>query len=226
MNATYLTIDNNLAVHERESRFWLAHNISSIRVSSMNEGIACAVQKEFYYIGINAANIDYEGKLPILRDVTNAPIFIAVDSYDREKHTKAMSLGADLFGEISNGPKENYDAVMAALNRINSRACQPKPDRTFLLINNILISQKRREVFAGNKEIELTKLEFDLLYYLMSNPDRVFTCRQLYRHVWSDEDVSSIGPAIKNTVARIRKKIDNPDVIENVYGVGYKFPQG
>jgi DNA-binding response OmpR family regulator len=32
-------------------------------------------------------------------------------------------------------------------------------------------------------------------------------------------------PAIKNTVARIRKKFDNPDIIENVYGVGYKFPQ-
>jgi DNA-binding response OmpR family regulator len=42
--------------------------------------------------------------------------------------------------------------------------------------------------------------------------------------IWSDENVSSIDPAIKNAVARIRKKSGSAKIIENVYNAGYRFP--
>ena len=103
MEKVYLAIENNLAIHERESRFWLSKNISSIRVASirvasMNEAIMLARKRHFYYIGINASNVDYLPKLPLLRAVTNSPILVSTAKYNANEHSKALRSGADLWG--------------------------------------------------------------------------------------------------------------------------------
>ena len=71
---TYLAIEQDDSVHERESRFWQSRNVSSVRATSISEGIEKAAKGEFLYVGINADNIDYNPLLQVLRGVTGDPL--------------------------------------------------------------------------------------------------------------------------------------------------------
>ena len=224
MIATYLAIENDTALHKRESKFWLSKNIGSLRVSTMNEGIAQAIKRQFYYIGINASNVNYQPKLVHLREVTNAPILIATSTYTMQEQGKALSLGADLFGQISDNPNDNYNSVVAQVNRINERAKKPKPVTEIMISGEILMSRTRRQVYFGDEEVEMTRMDFDLLFFLMSNRGHVFSAEQLYHYLWDGDKSEAMTASVKAAITRIRKKLPNPDLIENVWGQGYRFP--
>ena len=228
MSMKYLAIEGDDLIHETESRFWLSKGISSVKVSSMSEGIELASTEQFLFIGINSDNINYKPKLPFLRDVTNDPIFIATSRYTKEEHAEAHSLGADLFGEVFENPQGNYEAIMTKISQINGRSSQRKHTPEMIYSNNIHISRTRHQVFYGEKKIELTKIDFDVLYYLMENRGCVLSFDQIYNYAWDDRDNESVINPVKCAVKRLRKKItgcdcDN-DIIENIRGVGYRFP--
>ena len=74
--------------------------------------------------------------------------------------------------------------------------------------------------------VELNAKEYMLLKYLMENPERVFTKKQLYKAVW-EEDVYCDDNTIMVHISHLRNKIEtnpkNPDYIKTIRGIGYKF---
>jgi DNA-binding response OmpR family regulator len=227
MNFTYLAVEGDDAVHERESKFWRSRNISVIRTLSMTEGIKEAMQKQFLYIGINAANINYQPQLSLLREATNDPIFISTTQYTMQEQGIAVSLGADLFGQISENPQDNYDTVMANIYALNERSKRRKPPVKLLPYANILLAPKRHQIFINDAEIKLTKTDFDLLHYFMLNRGIILTPEQIYNQVWKNERAECIEAVVKSAIARLRKKIgkeDETSLIENIWGVGFRLP--
>ena len=231
MKLTYLAIENDLNFHQRESEFWLARGISSTRTSTMSEAIDLASKQPFLFIGINASNVNYQPCLGLLREVTNDPILISTTTYTMQEQCVAIQLGADLFGQISDAPNDNYKSVMALIQRLEVRSNKTKPPLKIAVYRNILLSYDYRTVFVDDVKVDLTKIEFELLNTLISNPGRVFTFEQLYDQIWSSDCDKSIPGVIKNAVARLRKKIgDNGQeeqdgsIIENLWGVGYRCP--
>lgn len=92
--------------------------------------------------------------------------------------------------------------------------------------NGLLVNQDRRQVLKNGTEIELTKLEFDLLQFLYDNPNLVFSRDRLLEQVWNydyfgDERVVDVH------MARLRKKLEedpaHPRYIQTIRGVGYKY---
>lgn len=77
-----------------------------------------------------------------------------------------------------------------------------------------------------NQEVFLTNLEFNLLIYLASQPDRVFTYQQIYEAVWG-EPYACEKNNIMTHISHLKNKIEpdpmHPQFIENVRGVGYRF---
>jgi uncharacterized protein YccT (UPF0319 family) len=122
MQQFYLAIEKNIEVHERESAFWLSRGIGSVRVSSMTEGIEEVMNRQYLFIGINDDNVNFRPQLPLLREVTNIPIFIASSNYTMQKQAEAVSLGADLFGQAGETPSDNYETCMANINALQERA--------------------------------------------------------------------------------------------------------
>ena len=227
MDISYLAIENDCAVHARESSYWAARNISSVRVTSMREGIKAAAQNQFLYIGINATNVDYIPNLSLLREVTHAPIFISTTMYSTQEQGIALSLGADLFGQISENPTDNFISVMASIHRVNEHARWREAPVKLLLSDNILISPTHRRVYVGDVEVKLTTIDFDILFFFMTNRGRILSAEQIYNYAWKYKDDESVTNAVKSAIKRLRKKItgwDNDDgFIENVRGVGYRF---
>ena len=89
-----------------------------------------------------------------------------------------------------------------------------------------MVDGQRREAFLSGEPLELTKLEFDLLYLLISNPGRVYSREQLLQLIWQT-DVEGYEKAINSTVLRLRRKIEveaaQPKYLLSVRGVGYCF---
>lgn len=86
------------------------------------------------------------------------------------------------------------------------------------------------KVRVGDTEIELTVKEFDALYLLLLNRDRVLTFETLAYHIWGEEYIDITAKTIHNLMSRLRQKLqtapDSPNHIVCVRGVGYKFDTG
>ncbi|MDE7200386.1 MAG: helix-turn-helix domain-containing protein, partial [Lachnospiraceae bacterium] len=78
----------------------------------------------------------------------------------------------------------------------------------------------------NNKDISLTRLEYNTLVFLASSPNKVFTQSQIFEAVWN-MDSDSCHSSVVNVIYNLRKKIEpdskNPTYIITVLGVGYKF---
>lgn len=90
-----------------------------------------------------------------------------------------------------------------------------------LIYDNLRIYPGSRTVYVGEQEIFLTRMEFDVLYFLASNPNLAFTKEQIYEAVSRDVYVES-AYVIKNVIYHLRKKL-GIDNIQTLHGYGYKF---
>lgn len=97
--------------------------------------------------------------------------------------------------------------------------------------NELTIEFDNRRLFVNNKEIILTRKEFDLLLYFIMNEDKVLSKEDIAEHLWGD-NMSITADSfdfIYNHIKNLRKKlIDNgsADYIKSIYGIGYKFTEG
>lgn len=216
----------DIAVHERESKFWLSRNISSVRVSSMREAIEIVQTMRFLFIGINSSNIDYLPLLRLLRETTNDPIFISSGAYTMQEQGVALENGADLFGQLSDDPNDNYYSCMAAIKRLDERASQRKKPIAVLYHGDILVAPTYHKAFVNDMEIKLTRAEIAILRSLMMSKGAILTHDQIFDIVYDGEFGESASDNIYSTVKRLRKKIKEAggyDCIETVKDVGYRL---
>jgi len=93
--------------------------------------------------------------------------------------------------------------------------------------NSLTINPDELKVFVKEKELTLTKKEFDLLVYFLANKNRVITKVTIGEHLWGDYiDTADSLDFIYTHIKNLRKKLIKAgceDYIKNVYGVGYKF---
>jgi DNA-binding response OmpR family regulator len=96
---------------------------------------------------------------------------------------------------------------------------------------DICIDHLARQVWVGQREVKLTRLEFDLLAYLADNLGRTVSWEELLQEVWKHHVPEQASQAsIKSCVCRLRRKLgddgQNPRYILNVWGIGYKLSEG
>ena len=118
---------------------------------------------------------------------------------------------------------------LAELNsRINSliRRRKFEGDET-IIFNEIRVSPGSKSVTVNNKPIELTKKEYNLLLYFITNKDRVLTKESIAEHLWGDDiEIADSFDFIYTHMGNLRKKMKKlgaPNYLQTMYGLGYKF---
>ncbi|MEQ6119298.1 response regulator transcription factor [Reichenbachiella sp. MALMAid0571] len=118
------------------------------------------------------------------------------------------------------------------LSELNARVKSLIRRRNFdgnneILFKEITILPQERLVTIHGEPIKLTKKEYDLLLYFVSNPNRVITKESIAEHLWGDHmDMADSFDFIYAHLKNLRKKIlekKGGDYIQTIYGVGYKF---
>jgi len=96
-----------------------------------------------------------------------------------------------------------------------------------IVFNELHIDLNEKQVSVAGKIVELTKKEYDLLLYFISNKNKVISKAAIAEHLWGDNmDLADNYDFIYTHVKNLRKKIlqaGAPDYIKSVYGMGYKF---
>lgn len=90
-----------------------------------------------------------------------------------------------------------------------------------LIYGNLNIYPAGRMVYVDGSKIALTKMEFDVLYFLASNPDMAFTKEQIYETA-SKDNFADGSYTIRDIIYRLRTKL-GISYIQTLYGYGYKF---
>lgn len=136
-----------------------------------------------------------------------------------------LEIGADDYITKPFSPRELILRVQAVLRRLEGAAGMEEP----LKVEALTIDLTSREAWLGEKRLDLTPTEFDLLLFLARQPNRVFTRMQLLEEVQGYTTAALIRN-IDNHVMNLRRKIEedptHPRLLKTVYGVGYKLTAG
>jgi DNA-binding response OmpR family regulator len=135
-------------------------------------------------------------------------------------------MGKLLLLTLNEQEEKAIDKIIAALsNYIELDNVQIAPV-SILSFPGLEIRQHQRSVFQDGEEVNLTRLEYNTLILLASNPGIVLTRTQIFEAVWN-MDSDSCHSSVGNVICNLRKKIEpdskNPTYIKTVLGVGYKF---
>lgn len=120
-----------------------------------------------------------------------------------------------------------FASIMSALQEKHYKIVDMSViDRPAVNIGEIKIYPSCHQVFFAEKEIQLNRSEYAMLYCMAKAPGRVFTREELYTAVWN-ETYPYGSNTVDNTIFRLRKKIEpdpkHPVYIKTVFGTGYKL---
>ena len=161
-----------------------------------------------------------------IRKTSKVPIIMLSAKTEVFDKVLGLELGADDYMIKPFDSKELVARVKAVLRRSSSTVSEPvaNPTEKRVEYKDLIINQSNYEVIYKGKSVEMTPREIELLYFLASSPNQVFTREQLLDHIWGYEyagDTRTVDVHIK----RIREKIADTDEwsIGTVWSVGYRF---
>ncbi|MDR1017099.1 MAG: response regulator transcription factor [Lachnospiraceae bacterium] len=161
-----------------------------------------------------------------IRDYKNTPIMMVTAKKDDIDKIRGLGLGADDYITKPFSPSELVARVKAHLGRFERLTGAVQEDNRLIEIRGLRIDSTARRVWVNGDEKNLTTKEFELLKFLASHPNHVYTKEELFREIWDLESVGDIATVTVH-IKKIREKIEpdtaKPQYIETIWGVGYRF---
>lgn len=171
------------------------------------------------------AHADGAGMLSMIRRAVPVPILALSFTEDVSGRIAMFQAGAS---GILQKPCDIMEcaAYAQALTDLSPEQSEGKRRYYTLAIGkDLVIDPLYRQTYLAGAELDLTRREFDLLYFLASNPGQVFSRAQLYRNVWCSDNDFAIDETVKTCIKALRRKLApaGRDYIQNLRGVGYRF---
>ncbi len=158
-----------------------------------------------------------------LRASSEKPIIIISTKSDITDKVIGLELGADDYMVKPVDNRELFARIKAVLRRC--RTALPQADDEIIRFENIEVSHEKYELKLKGKSVDIPPKELELLYFLASNYNRVFTRDQLLDKVWGFDYLGD-SRTVDVHIKRLREKLAGTSdkwLIKTVWGVGYKF---
>jgi DNA-binding response OmpR family regulator len=157
-----------------------------------------------------------------IRSTSDLPVILLTARVEETDRIVGLELGADDYVTKPFSPRELATRVKTVLRR----ARNGRPPQERVSAGPLEIDSAKREARRNGEPLSLTAKEFDLLWFLASNPNRVFSRDQLMHGVWGYSAALDTGTVTVH-VRRLREKLEEdpsePRLLETVWGVGYRF---
>ncbi len=172
-----------------------------------------------------------------LRKISDVPVIMLTAKTETIDKVVGLEMGADDYVAKPFEPKEllarvkavmrRYDKTDSSEKKASSEVSEDKNSDEIITYPGFSVDKVKYVVMVDGKEIYMPPKELELLFFLASNPNRVFTREQLLENVWG-YDFYGESRTVDVHVKRIREKIENPNreqnwCIKTVWSKGYKF---
>jgi DNA-binding response OmpR family regulator len=228
-----LIIEDDTAIAEAERDFLEMNGFTAHIEYDGAKGLNAALSADYDLIlldlmlpGINGLDICRR-----IREKIDVPILMISARTEDSDKVRGLGLGADDYISKPFSLVELMARVRSHLARYKRfKNDSPFAGKKDIIMENVSIETATRRVFVNKKEIELANKEFELLYFLASNPLRVYDKETIYGKIWG-EDVYGDLNTVTVHINRLREKIEHAKpgagYIQTVRGAGYRFhPDG
>lgn len=231
-----LIIEDDILIAEIERDYLEVENYEVTICQNGPDGLRLARENDYDLILLDVMLPGMNG-FAICREIRQekdvAIIMVTARKEDVDK-IRGLGLGADDYIVKPFSPAELVARVKAHINiheRLSQRNHVPETEQSKYEKGSIQIGPLRilplsRQVFIQKQEVELTNREFELLHFLASNPNIVFSKDTLFDRIWGMDAIGDTATVAVH-INRLREKLGlDPDVssmIETVWGVGYRF---
>ena len=161
-----------------------------------------------------------------MRKIKEVPLLMVTAKNAVSDKVLGLGLGADDFITKPFDPSELVARVKAHLTRFDRLTGANEVDKDIIEFGNVKMNLISREVYKNGKEIKMPVKEFELLHYLASQPNVVFSKEKLFEDIWGFDFLGD-SATVTVHINRIREKVEDnpskPKFIETVWGAGYKF---
>lgn len=223
-----LIIEDDQSIAELERDYLEMNNFSVIIEQRGDTGLTLALQGNFNLIVLDLMLPRKDGfeVCREIRKVKDIPVIIVSARKEDIDKIKGLGLGADDYITKPFSPGELVARIKAHLARYDRLVTHNDYKNEEIKIRGLSVDKASRRVFVDDKEVIFTAKEFDLLTFLMTNPDRVFSKDELFDRIWDMEsfgDIATVTVHIRKIREKIEKDPSNPQYIETIWGAGYRF---
>ncbi len=150
-------------------------------------------------------------------ELNNSYILFLTARTEEYSEVAAFDIGADDYLSKPIKPR----ALMSRISALFRRKREDKKDKSIIKVGDLTINKSSYSVLKNDVLITLPKKEFELLYYLAENPNKVHTRDELLQNIWGS-DVYVLARTVDVHIRKVREKIGE-GYISTLKGVGYKF---
>lgn len=193
----------------------------------LSEALECAIKNHYclIIIDLQMSHIDNAELVRILRVTKHTPILALTDVLEIHEKIALFHAGVSVFLEK---PLDVELCIAQANALIKLYLKSDKELGKSIPItfgSSLVIAPRYRKVLLQGTPIELTRIEFDLLYFMARHPGQVFSRKEFYDYVWNDYYELGGDETVKSHIKALRKKLAGlgRDIIETVWAVGYRF---
>lgn len=203
---------------------------SAIKVDcaiALSKALECTIKRSYclLIIDLQMSHIGSAELVRIFRAAKHMPILALSENLDIHEKLDLFHTGVDVFLE----KPVNVDICAAQANKLIELYLESDENLAksipIAFGTSLVIVPQYRQVLVQGTPIELTRIEFDLLYFMAKHPGRVFSRKELYDYVWDDYYELGGDETVKSHIKALRKKfaVLGREIIETVWAVGYRF---
>lgn len=223
-----LIIEDEASIAELERDYLEINNFSVEIESNGLTGLKRALAEDFDLIILDLMlpNVNGFDICKQVRSEKDIPIIMVSAKKEDIDKIRGLGIGADDYITKPFSPSELVARVKAHISRYERLIGTSEHRNDEIKVRGLSIDKISRKVFINNNEVTLTTKEFDLLTFLATHPNRVFSKEELFDHIWGMDSLGDIATVTVH-VRKVREKIEsdtsNPQYIETIWGSGYRF---
>ena len=227
-----LIIEDDKSIAELEQDYLEINNFEVVIAETGNRGLELAVNEDFNLILLDVMLPGKDGFeiCEEIRKVKETPILMVTAKTDDIYKICGLRIGADDYIVKPFNPNELVARVEAHISRYERLTTLDKHNeinkRNSIKIGRLKILPEAWRVYVDDDEIKLANKEFELLVFLASNPNIVFSKDRLLDKIWGQESLGDTSTVTVH-INRIREKIEidssKPQYIQTIWGAGYRF---
>jgi len=221
---TILIVDDKLNALRLLTDYLTENGFRTVTASNGREALFVARHEkpDLVLLDIMMPEMDGLEFMRHFRKERQTPVIMLTARVEETDKVVGLELGADDYVTKPFGMAELVARIRAVLRRVNEPVSAPD----VLRVGEIILDRGMHLVRIGDRKIELTPSEFELLTVLMSAPGQVFTRAQLLERLKGDlfENVErTVDVHVRNLRVKLEVDSANPQYILTVFGVGYRF---